>query len=876
MSSHKVTVTYAHPGAQPPIYLAGSFSDWQPEELEYTKEGDEYIFKKDVVVKGGEYQYKFRIGPGDWWVLNEDAPTGDFTIRSHTTKANRSHLIVTDELGNRNNLLSVPVSKSEIQEQPQSENNKAISTEPTKVEPSEELSETEKADVQTLPITEPTSSQLPDPVSTYSTSVMEEKSGESSGSEPILTPPTPSPNNPESDLSDPILLHENTITDPPSSIPQRVPTPIPDIVIEKVDDKPSHGDEFGDSATEGQKIAHEMRAQDAEPDLVIIKPEISPEAETAAEVADTAAALDKAKPESFNTIEKVNDNSAEIVIAPVNPVQEEKENHRQLSDVDIASPAAHVETPKLQLHTPAQDDSTAVETSEPHYLIENQDPEPQTPDEIAAEVADAAVFLDREEPQPTTTDEEAGRTGERRMSHTPIPEVARTAAEVADSAAIIDRDDVWNHSLLFNDHANSYQLRAELPRFKFLESDSGGASGTVTPANERAPLFAHECPVPHGQEEDFSHPRVEERLSSHEEAQSFNFEDDLEEENMVDTNDPTLEAFPSDRPTILRTVKSCESRLNADETNFEGSPSSPVVNGSAIIDDVEEPSSARLDAQTSISPVPSPILDIISEEHQHEEDLSPLPSPSKPSDDGNSDSTKLESPGDVLLVKELPPGTTVVVEQVEGQEDSAIPLEEEEPRKDHSIQESPLGTRHEPIAATEFVTAVPSLSKVVDPESAPLGYSLPKDDKPDDTEPVSTHDFAPSAPITADSSITKTPDEEVISDGETLVDNKEEAGNEGPQIVIQPATPQAFTSEIFPKVTDAAKSTSFENEPSGGSNIKIRNAPAIDRSGTPTSLNSPKKDTESTQSIFEALWNLSFVQWIGGLITRLCGGRRRP
>ena len=41
-----------------------------------------------------------------------------------------------------------------------------------------------------------------------------------------------------------------------------------------------------------------------------------------------------------------------------------------------------------------------------------------------------------------SSDEEAGRTGERRMSSTPINEVADTAAEVADSAATIDKDHV--------------------------------------------------------------------------------------------------------------------------------------------------------------------------------------------------------------------------------------------------------------------------------------------------------------------------------------------------------------------------------------------------------------------------------------------------
>ena len=79
MSSKKVlvTLTYASPGAQPPIFLAGSFSEpaWYPQEMHFTTdENGEHEFHKEVLVEqGGQYQYKFRIGDGDWWALNEQA-----------------------------------------------------------------------------------------------------------------------------------------------------------------------------------------------------------------------------------------------------------------------------------------------------------------------------------------------------------------------------------------------------------------------------------------------------------------------------------------------------------------------------------------------------------------------------------------------------------------------------------------------------------------------------------------------------------------------------------------------------------------------------------------------------------------------------------
>lgn len=47
--------------------------------MDLTATGDnEYEFHKDVQVdEGKQYQYKFRIGEGDWWILNEDSPTGN-------------------------------------------------------------------------------------------------------------------------------------------------------------------------------------------------------------------------------------------------------------------------------------------------------------------------------------------------------------------------------------------------------------------------------------------------------------------------------------------------------------------------------------------------------------------------------------------------------------------------------------------------------------------------------------------------------------------------------------------------------------------------------------------------------------------------------
>ncbi|KAK3906329.1 hypothetical protein C8A05DRAFT_11915 [Staphylotrichum tortipilum] len=72
-------ITYHKPGTRPPLYVAGTFSNppWQPCKMDSTaREDGEYDFKKEVRgAPGSEIQYKFRIGDGNWWVLQDDHPT---------------------------------------------------------------------------------------------------------------------------------------------------------------------------------------------------------------------------------------------------------------------------------------------------------------------------------------------------------------------------------------------------------------------------------------------------------------------------------------------------------------------------------------------------------------------------------------------------------------------------------------------------------------------------------------------------------------------------------------------------------------------------------------------------------------------------------
>ena len=90
--AHQVTITYSSPGLQPPVYITTSLSDpqWDLIEMECSEvPSGEWEFSKGFPAAKGEYQYKFRLGPGDWWVCDESKPTVD------------------DGFGDRNNVLVV-------------------------------------------------------------------------------------------------------------------------------------------------------------------------------------------------------------------------------------------------------------------------------------------------------------------------------------------------------------------------------------------------------------------------------------------------------------------------------------------------------------------------------------------------------------------------------------------------------------------------------------------------------------------------------------------------------------------------------------------------------------------------------------------------
>lgn len=75
-----VTISFRRPGVQPPVFVAGSFSDpaWQPRQMQCLADGTgENHFTTQVSVQPGqEYKYKFKVGESNDWILDEHSSIG--------------------------------------------------------------------------------------------------------------------------------------------------------------------------------------------------------------------------------------------------------------------------------------------------------------------------------------------------------------------------------------------------------------------------------------------------------------------------------------------------------------------------------------------------------------------------------------------------------------------------------------------------------------------------------------------------------------------------------------------------------------------------------------------------------------------------------
>ncbi|KAI1281375.1 hypothetical protein F5Y07DRAFT_395859 [Xylaria sp. FL0933] len=154
--------------------------------------------------------------------------------------------------------------------------------------------------------------------------------------------------------------------------------------------------------------------------------------------------------------------------------------------------------------------------------------------------------------------------GLRRLSFTPIEEVANTAAEVADSASQLDLD----------------------------EDQSEVDDGDIP-----LPMFSHEC---------FVSP-----CSHQPKPQHDSLDCSAEDVDTMDMNfdDPLLEHFPSDRDSIMATMRRVSTAIETDPTTVDEARLSPIITAKSLV--ASNPSSTRSSSAT----------DDTNTEHEQMEDL---------------------------------------------------------------------------------------------------------------------------------------------------------------------------------------------------------------------------------------------------------------
>ncbi|KAG8351864.1 hypothetical protein FVEN_g10108 [Fusarium venenatum] len=130
----------------------------------------------------------------------------------------------------------------------------------------------------------------------------------------------------------------------------------------------------------------------------------------------------------------------------------------------------------------------------------------------------------------------------------------------------------------------------------FAHESLGNDVKDEDPEDFKAPLFAHESLVDDSKDES---EEMKMPLFAHECLGAYDFGDDAEHDNTLnanssprqaskvktmrdktselDVNDPTLESFPSDRGSILGTIRSIQTHLGEDQTHLDDIPSSPRV-----------------------------------------------------------------------------------------------------------------------------------------------------------------------------------------------------------------------------------------------------------------------------------------------------------
>ena len=427
--------------------------------------------------------------------------------------------------------------------------------------------------------------------------------------------------------------------------------------------------------------------------------------------------------------------------------------------------------------------------------------------------------------------------------------------------------------------------------------DIAGYSNEPNPV----PLFAHECA---GLYEDDEIPGAKGV-----EQQSESLNGGLHEHTEEDFADPTLEKFPSTRDEIMTTVRKVSSGLNADETSFEGTPPSPIVRerNPSIVDVLGETQSSDESPKLTSAPrrlsLPRPesresmserslsavSLGSIAEGAEEEdvgtdkaedskaEDIAPVAEHAETAEEAIKVAKKAE--GEVSLAHAKPalrPVVTVPSPSVQASNNSLLsPVSDEDEAisisngkdKDKSVKTEHSGYLT-PERATTPKPEEPGSPREPIPNAAAPTVELDADTADSAAEAEPAMAVPPSPRIV----VSKAED---IQPEEALPQAASSSSEDGPK---DAETPSSSSGETETETHTETAATSSAVEDSQPGSLRKRSAPQTsptDRAGTPGSITETGREAAKSGNWFTAFFRLLFVDWMGGFVSSLCGGRRK-
>ncbi|KAH7075992.1 hypothetical protein FB567DRAFT_452479 [Paraphoma chrysanthemicola] len=608
--SNSATITFSQTGVQPPVYVVTSLSDppWEILEMDVEKEqtaSANLIFTRRFEgVAEGSYQYKIRIGDGHW-VLDESTDCA------------------TDEHGNRNNVVHIKAASPATPLDSASDT--ATTDKQTAAEPI-----LEKPTSPTLPRRDSTvdsdgSSQLPPMPIPFVVveKVADQEQPEYGDTEPVSLPVDESKRAADAE-PDVEVVKDDTSADNPSESP-----PLPQVVVEKTDDNPAYGDDFGKDASIAQKVAHDMRAADASPEKTVIKPESPKDT-----VPDVEEATPMSRHESFqsderspapamDTVDEVSvqsstdqTSSGDIVNTPSDSQDDEESRTEPLLSHETAAVDHHTElgSGPLLSHEVGPEDKEYDELDNGPLLSHETGLKGNTgssDEEYDGDELDAAPLLPHEtgfssyKGSEVTTDSRDEDEGYEARSFEP------------DLAPTFNRRHNLNNGDEYDEGYDDDVPLLPHERGDSAIADHSGSDEEIPFTLHGQPTFSYETD---GEKQLFGgsgrppvfRTRTNSSTLPHKLPRS-----DEEDENLLD---PSLERFPTSRDQILERVATIGRHLPEDETT-EDHIHSPVM--SVLSQACSSVELAPVKSYTSLASVPE---DDYSDENEMD-DVASLPSP---------------------------------------------------------------------------------------------------------------------------------------------------------------------------------------------------------------------------------------------------------